>query len=148
MIPMMPMIPTTSMLGYRVHGHGSEIVVVLHEWLGDHTNWDLVIPFLDVEKAKYLFLDLRGYGFSRDLWGSYSLDEACADILYLLDSLSCKSFHVVCHSMTALIGQWLAQSSRARVKGLFMISPVPASGFKMDEVLADYSQPLTKTRPQ
>ncbi len=121
------------MLGYGEYGHGSEVVVVLHEWLGDHTNWDSVLPFLDAGRAKYLLLDLRGYGLSRHLPGTYSLDEARGDILNLLDSLSCRRFYIVCHSMTALVGQWLALSSRARVKGLFMISPVPASGFKMDE---------------
>lgn len=121
------------MLGYRVYGTGHEIVVVLHEWLGDHTNWDSVLPFLDPDRARYLLVDLRGYGLSRHLSGSYVLDEAGGDILDLLGSFACKRFHIVCHSMSALVGQWLAQAAPARVQGLFMISRVTASGFKMDE---------------
>ena len=61
------------MLGYRVYGTGHEIAVVLHEWLGDHTNWDSVLPFLDPDRARYLLVDLRGYGLSRHLSAVHDL---------------------------------------------------------------------------
>jgi 3-oxoadipate enol-lactonase len=120
-------------IGFEKHGSGRQIVVMLHEWLGDHTNWHAVVPYLNLERDTYLLADLRGYGLSRHITGSYHLEEAGQDVLGLLDQLGHERFHLVCHSMSALVGQWLAQKARARVKSLFAISPVPPCGFKMDE---------------
>src|SRR5689334_6159547 len=62
---------SNSTLGHVVVGNGPEPVLVLHEWLGDHANYDAVLPNLSPAAARYVFADLRGYGLSRDLAGSY-----------------------------------------------------------------------------
>ena len=124
-------------LGFQRHGDGAETAVVLHEWLGDHKNWDPVVPYLDGKLASYLFVDLRGYGLSRNLKGAYDLDETVQDILELMDGLGHHRFHVVCHSMSGLVGQYLLQKARPRIKSLFAVSPVPPSGFKMDKAAFD-----------
>lgn len=119
-------------LGHLRHGHGTTPVVVLHEWLGDHTNYGPVLPYLPENRYTWLFADLRGYGLSRALTGHYSLAEAAADVLSLMDGYGYGRFHVVGHSMSGLIAQFLAATAVERVISVVAISPVPASGFPAD----------------
>src|ERR1700757_1697928 len=49
-------------LGVTLLGQGSEHVVVLHDWNGDHTNYDSILDYLDGASFTYAFVDLRGYG--------------------------------------------------------------------------------------
>ncbi len=119
-------------IGHVVVGDGPEPVVVLHEWLGDHSNYDPALPYLSVSRFSYVFADLRGYGLSRQMTGDYSLEEAAADVGALMDRLGHRRFHVVGHSMSGMIAQYLMTVMPDRVKSVVAISPVPASGFKTD----------------
>lgn len=124
---------STGLLGHRRLGRGAEPVVVLHEWMGDHSNYDSMLPYLSEDTASWVFADLRGYGMSKGLAGAYSLREAAADVLRLMEYLGYQRFHVVGHSMSGMIAQYLAKQAGGRVKSVVAISPVPASGFKTDE---------------
>lgn len=119
-------------LGHVVVGQGPQKVLVLHEWLGDHSNFDAIVPYLSQDKATYVFADLRGYGLSRDLIGTYTLTEIAADALALMDSLGISRFQVVGHSMSGMVAQYLALTAPERVSGIVCICPVPATGFKTD----------------
>ncbi|MGE5476317.1 MAG: alpha/beta fold hydrolase [Bacteroidales bacterium] len=121
------------MLGHRLVGNGAEAVVVLHEWLGDHGNYDDAMPYLAADSATYVFADFRGYGLSRDMSGAYTMTEACDDVLALMDALGHQRFHVVGHSMSGMVAQYLALTRPDRVKSIVAISPVPATGFKADD---------------
>jgi pimeloyl-ACP methyl ester carboxylesterase len=124
--------PRDRLLGHRIVGNGPQTVVVLHEWLGDHSNYDGVLPYLSQQRARYVFADLRGYGLSGELSGSYTAAEAAGDVLALMDSLGAQRFSVVGHSMSGLIAQYLAVEHPERVERIVAISPVPATGFKTD----------------
>jgi pimeloyl-ACP methyl ester carboxylesterase len=119
-----------ALLGHKRRGNGSEPVVVLHEWMGDHTNYDLVQPFLPEDTYSWVFADLRGYGLSKSMGGAYTLQEAADDVIRLMDSYGYKRFHVVGHSMSGMIAQYIAKIGGSRVKSVVAISPVPASGFR------------------
>lgn len=121
-----------TLLGHTVVGDGPETVLVLHEWMGDHSNYDATLPYLATSQARYVFADLRGYGLSRGLHGSYSMAEAAADSVALADHLGAREFHVVGHSMSGMIAQYLALNWPERVRSIMAISPVPACGFKAD----------------
>lgn len=123
----------SGLLGHTVLGSGPEPVVVLHEWLGDHTNFDPMLPSLDDRRATWVFADLRGYGLSRHRTGAYTVTEAAGDVLALMDALGYRRFHIIGHSMSAMIAQRLAVDARDRVKSLVAIAPVPASGFPTDD---------------
>ncbi len=58
------------LLGHTRHGGGGDPVVVLHEWMGDHTNFDLMLPFLPEDRNIWLLADLRGYGLSKSMSGA------------------------------------------------------------------------------
>lgn len=124
--------PQAPLLGHIAVGSGPETVIVLHEWLGDHTNYEPAIPYLSPGRARYVFADLRGYGLSRAMTGAYTLDEIAGDVLALADSLGQDRFHVTGHSMTGMVAQYMLLRAPDRVKSAVAISPVPASGFKTD----------------
>jgi len=119
--------------GHRRIGNGPEAVLVMHEWLGDHANWEPVWPYLDTARFSYVFMDLRGYGWSKAMTGAYSVDEAVADGLRLMDHHGLARFHIVGHSMSGMIAQKFPLTAPSRVRSVVAICPVPASGFKADE---------------
>lgn len=120
-------------LGHKRVGNGAQPVLVLHEWLGDHQNYQDVLPYLSGDTYSYIIADLRGYGASKDIQGDYSVEEAAADALKLMDDLGHKDFKLVGHSMSGMISQYIAMTAHDRVKSLVLTSPVPPSGFKADD---------------
>ncbi len=127
-------------LGHDVQGRGSVAVVVLHEWLGDHTNYDPVRPYLDGDRFTWIFADFRGYGRSRGMAavqaaGAITVEDAAADVLALMEALGHRRFAVVGHSMGGMVGQRLAALAPERVTCLVAVTPVPASGFPADQAV-------------
>ncbi|HJW42553.1 MAG TPA: alpha/beta hydrolase [Rhizomicrobium sp.] len=126
------MTASNRVLGHVLHGNGPEPVLVLHDWLGDCTNYDSVLPYLDRAAFTYAFADLRGYGRSRDFAGEYSVDEIARDCLALADALGWRRFHVVGHSMTGMATQRLAADAPERIKSAVAVCPVSAAGNRID----------------
>lgn len=130
--------PSVSASGSFIVGHGTvgtgpEAILVMHEWMGDHSNYAGLLPFLNTRAFTYVFADLRGYGWSKDVRGDYTADEAVSDMFALMDKLGHKRFHVVGHSMSGLIAQAMAAKDKTRIKSLIAVTPVPAAGFKTDD---------------
>ncbi len=126
-------VATNVLVGHRRIGTGPEAVLVMHEWLGDHANWEPAWPYLDRARFSYVFVDLRGYGWSKGLTGAYSADEAVADGLRIMERYGHARFHVVGHSMSGMIAQKFLATAPERIKSVVAICPVPAAGFKADE---------------
>jgi pimeloyl-ACP methyl ester carboxylesterase len=120
------------MLGYDVLGSGSRSVIVLNDWVSDTSSWDAARPYLDGERYRWLFADLRGYGRSIEQRGEHTLPEAAADVLALADALDLQKFVLVGHSMSSLIALHLAQQPSTRVLRAVLITPPPPSGLGMD----------------
>ena len=98
------------------HGCGPEGVLVLHDWNGDHTNYDAMLAYLDTSTFSYAFADLRGFGRSRDVAGQYTLTEILRDCLNVADALGWRRFHIIGHSMTGIATQRIARGARERLK--------------------------------
>ena len=116
------------LIGYKMIGSGNKHVLVLHNWVGDSTSYEPMLPYLDIENFTYLFVDLRGYGRSKELSGTYTVEEASGDAIKVINSLSWDQFHVIGHSMSGMIAQKIAIDHSSRVKSLVGITPVPACG--------------------
>jgi hypothetical protein len=43
-----PQLATAGRLGHCRIGNGPAVCVVLHEWLGDHVNWEPTLPYFDL----------------------------------------------------------------------------------------------------
>lgn len=120
------------MLGYWTLGSGTHRIVVLNDWMGDTTAWEPALRYLDLQRFTWSFVDLRGYGRSRDLAGPYNLEQACADIVELQDHLGWGPVSLISHSMSCLVALRLAQQKQ-RVRQLVLVTPPPPGGFDADE---------------
>jgi 3-oxoadipate enol-lactonase len=121
------------LLGYCRIGTGPAVCVVLHEWLGDHVNWEPTLSYFDPGRHTLLFVDLRGYGWSRGMAGRFELGEATDDVLRLTEQLQISRFHLVGHSMSGLIAQDIARQAPHRIQSVTLFSPVPPTGFHADD---------------
>ena len=120
--------PAPARIGYTLHGAGPERVLVMHDWNGDHTTYDPIIPYLDETTFTYAFVDLRGYGKSRDILGEYSVNEISRDCLGVADRLGWRRFHIIGHSMTGMATQRIAADAPSRIKSAIAVCPMSAAG--------------------
>lgn len=121
-----------TVLGHDIFGRGAEIVLVLHDWMGDIGNYDDVRRYLDTRQFTYVFADIRGYGRSKELSGDYTSDEVAADIFALADRLGAKDFHLVGHSMNGMTAQKaliMDAGGARRIKSAVLVTPVTAQGY-------------------
>src|SRR6059058_3212901 len=125
-------------LGFASLGNGPARVMVLHDWFCDHTSWDAALPYLTPERFTYVFADLRGYGASRDIGGSYTLDETAGDASGVGDQLGWTRFSLIGHSMSGLIVQRIAQLIPDRIERMVAITPVAPAGMKLDSPAVDF----------
>lgn len=109
-------------------GHGDTRVIAVHDWLGDHRNYEPMHPYLNEERFSWAFVDLRGYGLSKQCSGAYSLEEASADVLRFADSLGWDRFHIVGHSMSSLVAQNVVATAPDRVERMALLTPLSPGG--------------------
>jgi len=119
-------------IGYKTIGHGPRRVLALHGWFGDETTYDAMEMAIDKADFTFVCTAYRGYGASRHLTGSYSMDEIASDTLELADSLGWKTFSLVGHSMGGMAIQRILADAPERVEKLVAVTPVPAGGVPFD----------------
>ncbi len=123
-----------TIIGHTIHGNGDKKVIVLHSWMGDYESWNPTIPYLDLDKHTYAFMDVRGYGKSKDIKGKFTSDEIANDILNLADSLKWGRFYLVGHSMTGMAVQKAALlDTKNRIIKIVAVTPVSSAGMPVDE---------------
>ena len=117
-------------LGHKQIGKGSEKIIFLHELMGNYKNYEPIFPYLDTEKFTFIFVDLRGYGLSKEISGEYTCNEAANDVKNLIDYLQFNEVTVLAHSMSTMIAQKIALID-TRILRLILVTPIPASGVKL-----------------
>lgn len=125
-------------IAHKQIGSGKEKVLVMHHWMGDSTSYDSMIPYLNTNDYTYVFVDLRGYGRSKEMKGTYSVEEASKDAMKLINSLDWNKFHLIGHSMSGMIVQKIAVDNSSRVKSVIAITPVPACGSPGPKEMMDF----------
>jgi pimeloyl-ACP methyl ester carboxylesterase len=121
------------MVWHKTIGNGPTKVVVVHGWFWDHRVFTPIFDSLDLATYTYAFLDIRGYGNSRDIAGEYTIGEVAADAIALADQFGWREFHVVGHSMGGKAAQKVAMDAPARVRSVVAVTPVPASALPFDD---------------
>ena len=125
-------------IAHKQIGSGKEKVLVMHSWTGDSTSYDSMLPYLNTDDYTYVFVDLRGYGGSKEMQGTYSVEEASSDAIKLIDFLAWNEFHLIGHSMSGMIVQKIAVDNPSRVKSIIAITPVPACGTPGPKEMMDF----------
>jgi pimeloyl-ACP methyl ester carboxylesterase len=121
------------MIFHKEIGDGAAKVAVIHGWFGDHRAFAPMFDDLDVKRFTYAFVDIRGYGNSREEAGDYTMAEIAADTITLADRLGWSRFHVVGHSMGGKAAQKVAMDGGSRVESVVAITPVPAYAMPADD---------------
>ncbi len=118
-------------LGHKVIGRGKNIVMILHDLMGNHKNYDAILPYLNTMDFTYIFVDLRGYGLSKHIKGLFSCEEAANDIKNLISALNLKKINLVAHSMSTMIAQKVALLDKENIEQLILITPILSSGIQL-----------------
>jgi pimeloyl-ACP methyl ester carboxylesterase len=123
------------MVWHSTIGNGPTKVVILHGWFWDHRVFTPMFDGLDTVSHTYAFVDIRGYGNSRQVAGEFTIGEVAADAIALADQLGWYEFHVVGHSMGGKAAQKMAMDAGARVQSVVAVTPVPASALPFDDAV-------------
>ena len=83
-----------TLLGHKIVGSGKKHILVLHELMGDHTNFDPILPYIDTTNFTYIFTDHRGYGLSKNISGEYTCEEAANDVKNLITEVNLKEVNL------------------------------------------------------
>lgn len=136
------------MIAHERIGSGPSCVFVLHGWFGDHGIWKPSYPMLDTERFSYVFVDYRGYGASRGIFGPHTMAQISADVRELAAHLGWTRYAVVGHSMGGMAAQRVAIDAPQAVTAVVGVTPVPASGVPLPpEVLAIFEAAATDDGP-
>jgi pimeloyl-ACP methyl ester carboxylesterase len=111
--------------GYREYGEGSEVVLLMHGYLGSSLIWDEVLPLLGADRW-CIAIDARGVGDSARAEGWYDVDRWATDVIAVADALGVQRFSYVAHSMGGLSGYRLALEHPDRIDSLVLVCPSPA----------------------
>ncbi|MGI9542257.1 MAG: alpha/beta fold hydrolase [Cyclobacteriaceae bacterium] len=145
--PLQPEKKKVAPIGHIVYGNGTQNVIVLHDWMGDSENWLPLLPYLSLKNFTYTFMDVRGYGKSKDIKGSYKSEEIAQDIFDLADYLGYNEFHLIGHSMTGMAVQKAASLDRDnRIVSVIAITPVSAKGFPLDDKNKQFFKSIINNR--
>jgi pimeloyl-ACP methyl ester carboxylesterase len=123
------------MVWHTTIGNGPKKVVVIHGWFWDHLVFTPIFDCLDPDRCTFAFIDIRGYGNSRNVSGDCTIAEVAADAIALADQLGWQDFHVVGHSMGGKAAQKVAMDAGARVRSVVAVTPVPASALPFDDAV-------------
>jgi pimeloyl-ACP methyl ester carboxylesterase len=107
-------------LAYVRRGQGTPLVLI-HGYPLDHSIWDPILPLLE-DTFTLIVPDLRGFGASSGVEGSYGMNDYAADLAGLLDHLGIDQAAMVGHSMGGYVAQAFARAYPARVRGLGLVS--------------------------
>ena len=110
-------------IAYETGGEGSELVTFLHGFTQRGRSWNEVIDLLG-RGRRWLVVDLRGHGETREAEGAPVTMSACAqDLLAVWDELGVPRSHVVGYSMGARLALHVAVNAAERVRGLAAVAP-------------------------
>jgi 2-succinyl-6-hydroxy-2,4-cyclohexadiene-1-carboxylate synthase len=113
-------------LGHRLTGNpGGHLVLFLHGFLGDKTEWDPVVPAFE-DRFHCLAIDLPGHGESRIAVGdSCSFVETATAIIDLVDEAGAATFSMVAYSLGGRLALYVSTIYAMRIDALVLESASP-----------------------
>ncbi|MFH4966503.1 alpha/beta hydrolase [Gaetbulibacter sp. M235] len=134
-------------IGHNIIGTGDKKVIALHSWMDDAESWNSTIPYLNIEEYTYAFMDVRGYGKSKEIKGQFNSDEIANDVFNLADTLHWDKFYLIGHSMCGLAAQKASLLDKQnRILKIVLVTPVSASGFPADKDDKDFFTSIVQNK--
>ena len=126
---------------YEISGSTGEHVIFVHGSWSDHSNWDLVIPFLSGD-FRVLVYDRRGHGSSERIAVPGHVEEDVADLAALIEEHRCFPAHVVGNSFGGSIVLRLAASRPDLLRSMSVHEP-PVFSLLDPSLLEPMRPPMT-----
>lgn len=99
---------------------GATPVLLLHAWGESRRSFDRLLPLLPAD-LQVTALDQRGHGDSERPAHGYSLDDAAADVVGLMDAVGVPSAVLLGSSSGGYVAQQVAVAHPHRVRGLVLV---------------------------
>ncbi len=116
--------PDRTELGHHRYGPlGSPEVVLLHGLGASYAIWEPVAERLAQRRISVLVPDLLGFGRSRGIGTTFSLDDHVAAVARLLDASSATAPVMVGHSFGCAVAARFVDARPDRVAALVLVSP-------------------------
>ena len=110
-------------LRFADEGAGDATVVLVHEMGGTLDSWDDVVPYLS-QTYRVLRYDMRGFGLSQKIFGSYTLDDAISDLAGFIDAFDLKGpVALVGGAVGAGVSMRVAALRPGQIKALVAMGP-------------------------
>ncbi len=127
-------------IAFKVYGQGEQDIVLLHGWMVSSIVYDELIDYFSGDDYRVIVPDLRGTGLSDKPDGGYSLEAYLRDLEAVVEASGATDYVLVGHSMGGAVAQRAAARFDGDLRGLVLLSPVPASGFPLpDDVYGLFS---------
>ena len=122
-------------LQYYQHGHGNEIVVLVHGNISSARMWHLTMEQMDAGRFKVIGLNNRGAGDSErtPLESDYTVESFARDLHNVVDALDMERFTLAGHSLGGATVAQYALDHQDRLKGLVLLNSLPLDGPPLPE---------------
>jgi len=136
-------------IGYVQFGLGPRKIIALHSWMDDAESWSPTNTYLDHSQFSIAYMDVRGYGKSKNIKGYYTSDEIANDVFDLANKLGWNQFSIIGHSMCGMAAQKAALiDTENRIQKVLLITPVSSAGFPADEQTKAFFQSIPQNQAQ
>jgi pimeloyl-ACP methyl ester carboxylesterase len=103
-------------------------IVFIHGFLDNRSVWSSLIARLGSEKRKCYALDLRGAGAQQAESEGFTLEQAAADFVNLIETHRLYNVVLVGHSMGGQIAELVALKVADRIAAIVLLTPVTLAG--------------------
>ena len=116
---------SSSDLYYEEYGSGDDVIVLVHGFLSSSRYWKRLRPYLVTAGYRVVVIDLLGFGqAAKSRSDEYSYDDQVAYLDQIVKCLGLSNpFHLVGHSMGAVISARYALLRPRNIKSLILLHP-------------------------
>ncbi|WP_321927567.1 alpha/beta fold hydrolase [Paraburkholderia guartelaensis] len=122
----------------NAHHERQPTVICIHGFLDNSSVWAPLTDALRPECAAVFTVNLRGAGDLRDSGGPYTLQQATADVVGLIDQHDLHDIVLVGHSMGAQIAEMVAQRRPRQIMAMVLMTPTPLAGNQLPADVVDF----------
>ncbi|MCX5426056.1 alpha/beta fold hydrolase [Streptomyces sp. NBC_00078] len=105
-------------------GSGPVTLLLIHGLVSDSNDWNWLTPLLR-DRYRIVSMDMRGHGRS-SASGGYALADLAQDALAIADSIGCRRFVPMGHSLGGTVAACLAVEHPDRVEAVIEVDPAYA----------------------
>ena len=112
-------------------GSGPVTLLLMHGLVSDSNDWNWLTPLLR-DRYRVVNMDMRGHGRSTSA-GGYALADLAEDALAIADSIGCRRFVPMGHSLGGSVAARLAVEHPDRVEAVVEVDPAYALPLPMTD---------------